>query len=291
LVAGSYAVSTPDSIYWRNIQYAEVRSIKTGKIVLSVEISNSKSTMKRDTLPEDRYPDIQFSQDCKYIIINDSIYNLETRENIIKYNLYEKNGNQEYFRGFPLFMKESGKVLGRIDFRTVEGNKGHIDSIGYSILDLKTMKEKLIIYNPKSQMLVVTIKGNVFDDNTFIVQSLGKLSSYNSTDFQYLAGAGLVRMNYDYSSVENSEIPDSRMIYPNPAREDFILKLNLLKPQSLNFELVNFCGNTVKSFGKFDLESGLNFVNFKVSEMPSGNYFLKSTGISFTQTYKVVIVR
>jgi hypothetical protein len=81
------------------------------------------------------------------------------------------------------------------------------------------------------------------------------------------------------------------MIYPNPAREDFILKLNLLKPQCLNFELVNFCGNTVKSFGKFDLESGLNFVNFKVSEMPSGNYFLKSTGISFTQTYKVVIVR
>jgi hypothetical protein len=80
------------------------------------------------------------------------------------------------------------------------------------------------------------------------------------------------------------------MLYPNPAREVFMIEFELEKPEYLSFELYDVQGKLVKVLLRDWVKVNNNVFSFKTDHLNKGIYFLKIKGNYQTAITKKVIV-
>jgi hypothetical protein len=86
------------------------------------------------------------------------------------------------------------------------------------------------------------------------------------------------------SSVSTTPASNIATVYPNPATNRVVLEFGTLPTINLNFQLVSPSGKVLSS------TIGRNKVNIiDVSEVQSGNYFIKVIGKNYDQVKKVLI--
>ena len=87
-----------------------------------------------------------------------------------------------------------------------------------------------------------------------------------------------------------TEITNTNIIvYPNPAYNEFNIKLNSFTESNLQIELYNNIGNLVKSS---IILKGENFKTVEVNELPSGIYYLKIQNERYIgKSVKILITR
>jgi len=77
---------------------------------------------------------------------------------------------------------------------------------------------------------------------------------------------------------KKDELKDDILIYPNPiyTGQDINIKLNLLYPENIKFELINSLGNIVDASNEMFLDSGSHTINFNArANLLDGVYWLK----------------
>jgi hypothetical protein len=274
-IAGSFMTSEPDSIYFRKKQYVEVRVVKTGELIFSKIILNFRSVNKMDTLDKSRMPVLTFSPDNLFILINRDIYSLVSSEKILQYVKYEDVDSMQYSRTSPIFMKESGKVFGAIDHKKAEGTNYKIVAIGYSVLDLNTLEEKIIFVNFQKDFLVPSIIRFVFDDETLLTGSLGK-KVVNDRGFEYIGGASLLHFDKNFTSIKEISEESDIFISPNPATDYITLNIPPLEKRGIGgvlqeiqiFDIIGNCALNVGAIHEFPLR-------IDISSLPAGVYFVR----------------
>jgi hypothetical protein len=78
-------------------------------------------------------------------------------------------------------------------------------------------------------------------------------------------------------------------IYPNPARGIVNVSYFLPQPGRVRIDILNICGNIVMQPYIKVLSSGKNNINFDLSKLPAGYYFVRILTPSGVQSRKIVI--
>lgn len=86
---------------------------------------------------------------------------------------------------------------------------------------------------------------------------------------------------------EKSAGIDAALLYPNPARNEVKLRLELSRKQTVQFELYNALGMRVKTYSQKELQRGEQEIEFNISDIPAGAYHLRlySSGASFSKPF------
>ena len=91
--------------------------------------------------------------------------------------------------------------------------------------------------------------------------------------------------------VEESEIVVNRncLVFPNPARNHLALRLILDAGSNLKFELFDFSGRLVSTMNK-TLPMGTHQLDFEITDLPPGIYYLRYQSDTYSETIKWVKV-
>ena len=80
-------------------------------------------------------------------------------------------------------------------------------------------------------------------------------------------------------------------VIPNPSTHSALINIYLKYSGIFNFILVNEAGLELKILYKGYLDAGLNNIMVDLSDLPSGNYFVTITGVNYTKTLKLIILK
>jgi len=163
--------------------------------------------------------------------------------------------------------------------------------LGYYIYSLDTITQ---VYNRISPTIVASLN---FTDNSpyngknyYMVRSirLEKSASgtyYNlsegmfDTTFVDLTGiAPVVEQNIDMS------------VYPNPAKDNVIVKFYLGSNKQVKLTLINVLGEQVKEVENTELGAGQHTLNFNVANLAEGMYYLKLQADNSGDSFKKILV-
>jgi len=145
-------------------------------------------------------------------------------------------------------------------------------------------------YPDSTNQLIFYTDDLVFDNNYVLCHSLDR---YNKAT-NYISGfadVALLRLNFDLTSIQ-SKLPESGgILYPNPANMNITIKMTEEIQLQLKTILYDSNGKIVKEFTNNGFDKGGTETNYNVSDIPSGNYFLRIFGKDYSKTFKVIIVR
>jgi hypothetical protein len=79
-------------------------------------------------------------------------------------------------------------------------------------------------------------------------------------------------------------------IYPNPALSSFKIKYQASPLSPVKFEIYDLLGRLVRSFNEISV-SGVNQTDIDVSNLTSGNYFIKLISDTRVQTDRIQVVK
>jgi 1,4-alpha-glucan branching enzyme len=120
-------------------------------------------------------------------------------------------------------------------------------------------------------------------------------ASGNSQIIGLLPGEFHVYLNRNVNNVVTTPVPDipwdhqtfAARMYPNPAKADFTVALQIPQPGMVNVEVYNVMGQYIKTLYKGFLTKGEHELNLHHQSMPGGNYYLRITAGAKTRTLKV----
>ena len=75
--------------------------------------------------------------------------------------------------------------------------------------------------------------------------------------------------------------------YPNPAKGQVNVSVNVNKSEKVTFDVINYQGQTLKSV-QHDLSPATSSVSLKVSDLPAGNYLISVKGASVSGAAKFI---
>jgi hypothetical protein len=110
-------------------------------------------------------------------------------------------------------------------------------------------------------------------------------------------GNGIAMFDAQYSTYTgisvNSTIDDSQSfrVYPNPCNSSLTIAFSLKRTETVKITLYNQIGETMGVVTDRLYSDGQNTVNYDVSNLSSGGYFLTFIGGNIVQTRKLFIVR
>ena len=76
------------------------------------------------------------------------------------------------------------------------------------------------------------------------------------------------------------------LVYPNPAKNDFVIKFGETPDVTLDIQLVNNLGVVLKS-----QKTKSNLTTVKINDLPAGIYFIKIIGGSYNQVKKIEVIK
>jgi hypothetical protein len=79
--------------------------------------------------------------------------------------------------------------------------------------------------------------------------------------------------------------------FPNPFANNIQIEFSLEKEEVMSFEIIDFNGRIVKHLLTERCKKGTNMIGFSIEPLPSGTYFLKSTGNAGTILTQKIIRR
>lgn len=112
-------------------------------------------------------------------------------------------------------------------------------------------------------------------DHEIVEQHIWPPTSENIINAVVEAGGLFVGVDSEKEVLENA------VVYPNPASDQAVLKLNVVESASFDFDLIDILGNTIYSSEKHLLNSGSNNFRLPISDLANGLYFvkIKSNGV------------
>ncbi|OGU57656.1 MAG: hypothetical protein A2X64_06105 [Ignavibacteria bacterium GWF2_33_9] len=133
-------------------------------------------------------------------------------------------------------------------------------------------KEKVYQYSSGSSNNIA-----ISHDGKFIANSIG---NYISNFFA----------RWDGTSVKN-ETENQKTIFPNPTNNTITVSFELHFSVQLNYSIYSGTGQIIKTLIEEHSNPGTITKTFDVSDLPTGNYFLRIIGENISLSYKVIIVR
>lgn len=112
--------------------------------------------------------------------------------------------------------------------------------------------------------------------------------SYSNASGAFTSNTGDVKVNSNVvTGINNINFETSFNIYPNPAKNNFNIKLQNVNNANCKLEIVNAFGSLVKST---DLGNNSQISNtISISDLSSGMYFVKTTVGDKTSTRKLIV--
>jgi PKD repeat protein len=112
--------------------------------------------------------------------------------------------------------------------------------------------------------------------------------------FQFTSGGGnniwLDNVNIgDINSIEQEENQVDLKVYPNPSSGNFSIDFSLANAGSVKIDLMDIKGSSVKSLLEEKANAGEFNLNYNVSDLSRGVYFIKLTADGMTSMKKLVI--
>lgn len=154
------------------------------------------------------------------------------------------------------------------------------------------------ITNAQNIMLAGTVKGSFvvtridLNGNFVEATTIGPLAEYFNPYFfkhsnHYVGGAGKLDGNVNtffyhspindlqplIAAPQTTTLANDVRIYPNPARDQFTLELNLENDQQVRLELIDVAGKLVRTLETQGFK-GLNRIEFDLSGLPTGQYWM-----------------
>ncbi len=90
--------------------------------------------------------------------------------------------------------------------------------------------------------------------------------------------------------IDESITDENISIYPNPSRREFQINLNLEKPETFSFRLIDLSGRFMGDDLQMELQQGLQNISFNTSDLSPGFYFLQIKTLKQTIVKRVQIL-
>ena len=100
-------------------------------------------------------------------------------------------------------------------------------------------------------------------------------TAYNYFDFNPPVATNTVSNVVGITSVANTTERIDLSVFPNPATNEINISFNLKSASEIEIKLYNSLGQDVKTISKTKYDAGKNLINFSVTELPFGVYYLK----------------
>lgn len=75
--------------------------------------------------------------------------------------------------------------------------------------------------------------------------------------------------------IDESITDENISVNPNPSRGEFQINLNLEKPETFSFQLIDLSGRLIGDDLQMELQQGLQNISFNTSDLSPGFYFLQ----------------
>jgi WD40 repeat protein len=205
------------------------------------------------------HDDFDISPDGKYLYIvsyNDQVnivYDLETLKEIKRFNVEGSTSTHINASAYE------NLVVTDVYGINPEDNKTKI----YNTKDLKSIYS--YDWAPQQAM-------SISNNQKYIASSTKKIFIYNAR----WQGTDVVEEN-----------PDDNIIYPNPAGDQVILKINSDTYELAQINLYGAIGTNNLEFN-FQLNIGINEIPLDIAELTSGTYLINIATNSFSKTYKLI---
>jgi thiol-disulfide isomerase/thioredoxin len=126
------------------------------------------------------------------------------------------------------------------------------------------------LYNPSAYPTICLIG----PDSTFIATDIWPINTIVQIEAAFPTGV-LTPMNC-YTSVVEIPSASTGKIYPNPAREQFFVEMDLKNAGLVTLQVVDMLGR-VTAEKKMELGSGAQQIRMDIPEVPMGTYLLKAS--------------
>jgi thiol-disulfide isomerase/thioredoxin len=110
------------------------------------------------------------------------------------------------------------------------------------------------------------------------------------TDDYFNASRALIEVKGSPDGTNEVKGLDGLILYPNPVQNNLNVEFDLKEDLSLNVEVINILGESVKSMSHQDFMAGANKFDINVSELSNGMYYLQIANESQRITKKFTIV-
>ena len=94
--------------------------------------------------------------------------------------------------------------------------------------------------------------------------------------------------NPSTASIETIEQDITLKVFPNPANDQISIRVDLNTSENVEINLIDVVGSQVDNVYKGNMQAGANIVEYEISNLPSGIYFLQLKGAASTKTMKLI---
>ena len=203
------------------------------------------------------------------------------------YVKYTENGTKLWHYTNDSVKSSFGSISIKANNYFLTGRLENIDKDNFEIITMKVNSDGQITGSHIIEGL----------DNTFsygsdnVIDNMGKLictGSFRDTTHNCLT------VKYDALTFEEDiiqNIPDLMKVYPNPARSNINIQLELNEFNSVEFRLYNLTGEIIKHQTINNFQPGLNTFSINTNGISNGIYMLKCKSGNKTFSQKVLITK
>jgi hypothetical protein len=154
-------------------------------------------------------------------------------------------------------------------------------NLAYKINNQAPIKETFTIpINPNSDSVSVSFHTNV---------DMSKSGIYKITAYTYDNNDDYIFNDTTSVQIDNTEIKDSLVIFPNPFTDHFTLLINSKGPETIRISIINLLGIKVYEVERNIIE-GKNPINISGLTLPPSLYYINISGNIINKTLRVLIV-
>ena len=121
---------------------------------------------------------------------------------------------------------------------------------------------------------------DIYDDKViFEIDSVAEIVDINSTNILvtrfFFRRVGALQIDFESSVVESNNPDENFVLFPNPSTNAVAIIFQMDQSDNVSIELFDLSGNYIDSIFNGLLEEGLQSINYSVSHLPIGTYYLK----------------